>query len=36
MLLRTKVGFDELFEEYGDREIDILYSPRFNQVLILE
>ena len=35
-LFHSKAGFDELFKEYGDREIDILYSPRFNQVMILE
>ena len=32
----SKVGFDKLFKEYDDREIDILYSPRFHQVMILE
>ena len=34
--VHSKVGLDKLFKEYDDREIDILYSPRFHQVMILE
>lgn len=29
-------GFDSIFLKYGDCEIDILYSPRFDQVMILK
>lgn len=35
-LFHPIVGFDKLFEQYDDREIDILYSPRFDQVMILK